>query len=434
MSPSAGSDRGELALVLHSHMPYVEGFGTWPFGEEWLFEALAVSYLPLLGVCGRWADEGEEDVATIGITPVLADQLALPEVGARFLRFMHETRAEGHRLDIEGLEKAGMDEWAEALRGSARDYERAAEQFESLSSDVLAAFAQLRRQGVIELWTSSLTHAVLPLLATEPGIRLQVMGGIASHHARFAGWSGGFWLPECAFDEGLDEQLGAAGAHAFCVDQTNYAGELDQLEPIATDGGPTAVPIAWPTISLVWDPRGYPADSVYRDYHALTTNGLRPYANSGAVYDAEAGARRARDHARDFVDHVIRRLEQYRADRGRPGLLVVALDTELLGHWWYEGAKWLAAVVEEARERKLALTTLPKALTRHAPRKAMLRSSTWGVGKDLATWDSPKVAEVVWRARRGELALSAAISSHERRPHPAAERAARELVALQSND
>src|SRR5439155_3317948 len=42
------SDRGELALVLHTHMPYVEGFGTWPFGEEWLWEAVATVYLPLL--------------------------------------------------------------------------------------------------------------------------------------------------------------------------------------------------------------------------------------------------------------------------------------------------------------------------------------------------------------------------------------------------
>ncbi len=40
--------RGELAIVLHTHMPYVEGFGTWPFGEEWLWEAIAGCYLPLL--------------------------------------------------------------------------------------------------------------------------------------------------------------------------------------------------------------------------------------------------------------------------------------------------------------------------------------------------------------------------------------------------
>ena len=43
----------DLAIVLHSHMPYVEGFGTYPFGEEWLFGAFATSYLPVLGVAER---------------------------------------------------------------------------------------------------------------------------------------------------------------------------------------------------------------------------------------------------------------------------------------------------------------------------------------------------------------------------------------------
>ena len=74
-------DRGELAILLHSHMPYVEGFGTWPFGEEWLFEAAASAYIPLLEQCERWAAEGASDVLTVGVTPVLADQLVQPEVG-----------------------------------------------------------------------------------------------------------------------------------------------------------------------------------------------------------------------------------------------------------------------------------------------------------------------------------------------------------------
>ena len=63
--------RGELAIVLHTHMPYVEGFGTWPFGEEWLWEAVATSYLPLLDVLDRAP-------ITLSLTPVLCDQLEAP--------------------------------------------------------------------------------------------------------------------------------------------------------------------------------------------------------------------------------------------------------------------------------------------------------------------------------------------------------------------
>src|SRR5438552_14424596 len=94
-------DRGELAVVLHSHMPYVEGFGTWPFGEEWLFEAIATSYLPVLDVV-----EGRAPV-TLSLTPVLCDQLQAPGVTERFAAFVRRVRRASHRLDAEAARRAG---------------------------------------------------------------------------------------------------------------------------------------------------------------------------------------------------------------------------------------------------------------------------------------------------------------------------------------
>ena len=41
-----------------------------------------------------------------------------------------------------------------------------------------------------------------------------------------------------------------------------------------------------------------------------------------------------------------------------------ALDTELLGHWWYEGIAWLRAVVEECARQGLELVRLDDALER----------------------------------------------------------------------
>jgi 1,4-alpha-glucan branching enzyme len=432
-SSPRGRDRGELAILLHSHMPYVEGFGTWPFGEEWLFEAIATAYLPLLELCERWRRQGETGVITFGVTPVLADQLVLGEVGERFLSFVREVRAETHRLDTEHLERAGQHEAAQALRLSAHEYERAAEAFERLGGDLVGSLGRRRDAGVIELWTSAATHAVLPLLATEAGVRLQLQTGVDSHRARFGRWSGGFWLPECAFRAGIDEQLAQAGARAFCVYLPD-PDEADALVPVAAAGA-VAIPIDWPTIAHVWDPHGYPADSLYRDYHAHTLNGLRPYANGGGPYVAEAALARVREHACDFVARAAARLDRHRARRGRPGLLVCALDTELLGHWWHEGPAWLAAVVEEARSVGVALCTLPEALERHPPREAELAETSWGEGKDLTTWDSPAVAELVWPARRAELALSRAITREAVESAPnACRRLARELLALQSSD
>ncbi|MFM9150248.1 MAG: hypothetical protein ACKORA_07240, partial [Solirubrobacterales bacterium] len=83
---------GDLAIVLHSHMPYVEGFGTYPFGEEWLFDAVVRSYLPVLAFA--------RDIA-VSITPVLADQLEAPGLAGRLTDFAAEFRAGSARRESE---------------------------------------------------------------------------------------------------------------------------------------------------------------------------------------------------------------------------------------------------------------------------------------------------------------------------------------------
>ena len=246
---------------------------------------------------------------------------------------------------------------------------------------------------------------MLPLLETEAGVQLQLGAGIESHRRRFGGWRGGFWLPECAYRPGLEEQLAHAGVRAFCVDQTRSGDDLDQLEPVLTASGAIAVPIDWRTVSLVWDERGYPADSLYRDYHRQTINGMRPWCNGGDPYDRAAAFDLARTHARRFVEHVAARLDLYRGERNRPGLCVCALDTELLGHWWFEGPVWLEAVEVEAARQGVALASLPDALDRHEPVERGLIESSWGAGKDLSTWDAPGVAELRWPAANAELEL-----------------------------
>ncbi len=425
-------DRGALALVLHSHMPYVEGFGTWPFGEEWLWEAVSCVYLPLIDVLGEI-----EAPVTLGVTPVLCDQLeALPgDAGERLLGFLRETRHAVHEEDGNGLERTGEPELAAEVRRAAGDYERAASALEH-DRDLIAALARIGRETPVELWTSSATHALLPLLASDAGLRLQLASGIASHERRFGEWGGGLWLPECAYVPGLERELGDHGVGAFCVDQTAALGHgsNDQLEPVLTSAGAVAVPIDWQTVELVWnDSSGYPVHPTYRDYHRRTVHDLRPWSNGGAPYDPDSARALAREHAREFAERCAQRLDAYVAERGRPGLLTCALDTELLGHWWYEGQEWLRGVVEEAGAIGLDLVTVSDGIERAEPVERELAPSSWGIGKGFTTWDSPAVAELAFGARRAELrTVAAAALRHE--PREALERAARELLALQASD
>jgi 1,4-alpha-glucan branching enzyme len=129
----------------------------------------------------------------------------------------------------------------------------------------------------------------------------------------------------------------------------------------------------------------------------------------------------------------VARLDGYAAERGRPGLLCCALDTELLGHWWYEGTAWLEAVLDEAPAQGLELVTVSEGLERVPAVERPLAASTWGMGKDLSTWDAPGVAELAFAARRAELRTVAAAAGGGV-PRGALERAARELLALQASD
>jgi 1,4-alpha-glucan branching enzyme len=425
---SGARGRGALALVLNSHMPYVEGFGTWPFGEEWLWEAVATVYLPLLDLL-------DGAPVTVGLTPVLCDQLEAlrGEAGERYLRFLREVRAPVHEEDARGLEDGGGAEPAAEVRRAAGDYTGAEASFESHGRDLLEAFARL---GRVELWTSAASHAVLPLVATDAGRRLQLATGVAGHVRRFGEFGGGLWLPECAYEPGLERDLGERGVRAFCVDQTGVhgLGAPEQLEPVRTAAGPVAVPIDWETVQLVWCERsGYPVVGSYRDYHRRTVHDLRPWSNSGEPYRHDEALTLAREQARDFVERAAARLDAYAAERGRPGLLTCAFDTELLGHWWYEGPAWLAAVLEEAPARGLELVTVSEGLERVPSVERPLAASSWGRGKDLSTWDSPEVAEIAFEARGAELRTVAAAARADDR-NGALERAARELLALQSSD
>ena len=412
-----GEPVGDLAIILHAHMPYVEGFGTYPFGEEWLFDAVVSSYLPVLDFA--------RDVA-ISITPVLADQLEAPGLAERLTGWARTYRVGSARREAE----EGPPEMRAAAIDQLERYEAALATLDDLGDDLLEAFAGPGREGRVELLASAATHAVLPLLATDRAIEFQVATGLASHRRRF-GEADGFWLPECAYRPGLEDFLARQGIEWFPIDQSRYENGLASLEPARTGAGPVAFTIDWTAVSWVWDMKGYPSWPGYRDFHRKSLLGLNLFGIDGSPCDPEAARQRAHEDARRFLDGVVGRLDDFRRERGRPGLVVFACDMELMGHWWAEGPLWLEAVIEGAAEAGVRLTTPGREVERSL-REMELRPASWGAGKDLRTWDSPAQADISAGARRVELAVLGAIAAGLDRPR--AERAAREMLAVQASD
>jgi 1,4-alpha-glucan branching enzyme len=399
-------------------MPYVEGFGTYPFGEEWLFDAVIRSYLPLLEIA---------ETITLSVTPVLADQLEAPGVSQRLRRFLVE-----HRLGAAEAEARDFPpQPGRAAAAEAARYRHALRLFDAVGGDLVGALSEAGRAGRVAIMGSAATHPVLPLLATRAGQRLQIDAGLRSHRRRF-GPTGGFWLPECAYEPGLEWLLGEHGITWFCTDQSAHEPPMDALAPIGLGTQQVAFTIDWEAVSWLWALDGYPSNPTYAEFHRKSMRGMRLWNIAGDPYDPEGAREVARRHAGEFARAAAERLQHYAVERSRRGLLVFAIDTELLGHWWSEGVIWLSELLRIAPEHGLRLLTLPQALSEHEPEARGVAASTWGEGKDRRTWEGPAVADLAWGARRLELRFLRALG--EGLARDAALRAARELLAVQASD
>src|SRR5437660_1401658 len=67
---------GYLSLVLHAHLPFVRHPEHERFLEEnWLYEAITETYVPLLQVLEKWLQDGVRSPITLTLTPTLCSML-----------------------------------------------------------------------------------------------------------------------------------------------------------------------------------------------------------------------------------------------------------------------------------------------------------------------------------------------------------------------
>lgn len=391
---------GYFCLVLHTHMPYVRRNGAFPVGEDWLYQAMSETYLPLLGMLSQLEDEGVGSCMALTVTPVLAEQLADPYVKERFveyLKVMADHAADDSR-DFEYFDDRSRGALAEAYRDS---YKRKLVAYLAIDGDLLGAIASFERSGLIETVASAATHAFLPGLRDERSVRNQVALGIETHRRRFGGQPAGFWLPECGYRRGIEKLLEAEGIRYMLVDPT-AAPDLSPNYPWTVgSSGVAALARSDRAHRNVWDEvHGYPADARYLDstkyYHG---SGLLYWKVTGpgvpiedkAVYEEAAAQGTALDHAGHFIGEVEDELGSASPAR-RPGVampvVLASYDTELFGHGWKEGIYWLEVTLRSLANCSAVRMVTPSAYLEGNPpdRSAELAQSTWGTGKDSSTW------------------------------------------------
>src|SRR5437764_3453348 len=198
MSRSMSDVLGSLCIVLHGHLPYVLNHGTYPHGEAWLFEAAAETYLPVLDMIGAAALNKARPALTLGLTPILLEQLSHPRFKEKFVVYLNE-RADRARQDKKEFEKANALHQAYLAQRWVDWYNEKLEHFERIDRDIPKEFAQRFREGHIQILTSNATHAYMPLILNDEMIKAQMACGTGVSHKRLGTKPRGMWLPECAY-------------------------------------------------------------------------------------------------------------------------------------------------------------------------------------------------------------------------------------------
>jgi 1,4-alpha-glucan branching enzyme len=399
--PNSGEPVGTFCLVLHSHLPWLARHGAWPVGEEWLYQAWAGSYLPVLRLLRTLAEEGRRDLLTLGVTPVLAAQLDDPYC----LRGMHDWL--GSWLLRAHLAAGRRDNpaLAELAAGEHRRAGAALADFESRwRHGGSAVLRPLLDAGVFELLGGPATHPFQPLL--DPRVRrFALHAGLDDTARRLGTRPAGIWAPECGYAPGMEQGYAEAGVARFLVDGPALRGRTAFARTVA-DTDVVCFGRDLPVTYRVWSPRsGYPGHRDYRDFHTYDhPSGLKPARVTGRgvapqdkkPYDPVRAAAAVRRHAADFTASVRERLVALAEEHGRPALVVAAYDTELFGHWWFEGPDWLAEVLRMLPAAGVRVSTLGGAVRAGLVDGPIeLPASSWGTGKDWRVWDGALVADLV---------------------------------------
>ncbi|MFC0433089.1 glycoside hydrolase family 57 protein [Kutzneria buriramensis] len=429
------TEEGTFCLVVHSHLPWLAHHGSWPVGEEWLHQAWAHSYLPVVELLERYAAQGKRDVLTLGVTPVLAAQLDDPYC----LRAFHDWLGNWQlRADF------AATRWTDPLLKdlAASEHRASAKALNTFETQWRHGFSPVLRRlvdgGVIELLGGPATHPFQPLLDDRIR-RFALNTGLADTEHRIGTRPQGIWAPECGYSPGMERDYAAAGVQRFLVDGPALHGDTAAAHTVG-DSDVVCFGRDLEVTYRVWSPKaGYPGDPAYRDFHTYDhPSGLKPSRVTGKhvppeqkrPYEPELAAVAVQRHAADFVDTVVRRLRSL----PKPGLVVAAYDTELFGHWWHEGPAWLDAVLTALPEAGVRVTTLRGALEAgHLGGPVDLPASSWGSGKDWRVWDGEQVADMVADNAKLQRALLETLRPTDVRD-PAADQMVREALLALSSD
>ena len=463
--------KDRINFIFNAHLPFVRHPEYPKFLEEdWLFEAMNESYLPMLRMMFSLRDEKVPFRLTFSLSPTLCSMLQDQLLMERFLNYMNEHLELGQK-EIERL--ADEPEKLRLAKMYLDELSRNLAFFSGkCSNDILKAFDQLSNEGYLELITTTATHAFLPAFKDYPiAVNAQIETGMIEHLRTFEKMSDGFWLPECGYYPGLEETLSRHNIKWTTL--SSQAFFLSPDEPKAGCYAPVKCPNGlycfardYNLTSLIWSSsEGYPCDADYREFYRdigydLPLDYIRPYIHEPdvrvftgfkywavtgktadkVVYDPDKALSKVDLHSSNFLYHIRSAGDLVEDSLPNDPIYTLSFDAELFGHWWFEGVRFLESVIRKvAADDSMVLTTPGECISLDEEVQTLRPAfSTWGDGGYSQVWvDSSTNA---WAYRHVFKALERMTELAERFPDQKSlkqrslSQAARETLLLMASD
>lgn len=403
--------KGYWMLVLHSHLPFVKHPEYSYFLEEhWLFEAITETYLPLLMNLNRLYDEKIDFKLTMSITPSLSEMLADDYLMGKYRAFLDNTI---------GLTEKEISRTRNNLQENrlARFYNERLNKIKTffygfLDGSVLNGYRYFAKTKNIEIITCAATHGFLPLLSVnKKAVEVQIDTAVKTHEKHFGVRPAGIWLPECAYYKGLDKILDKYNIQFFFLDSHGIAfgrpaPKYGVFAPIYTPSGVAAFGRDPESSKQVWSSKeGYPGDYAYRDFYRdigydLDLEYVRPYINPDGMrvftgikyykitgdthkkelYNPDTAREKTKEHALNFHFNRVKQLEHLNSLMDRPPMIVSPYDSELFGHWWFEGVDFLYHLFKAMDAHKQIKPITPIEYLKDFPSNQVVEPSpsSWG--------------------------------------------------------
>ena len=465
-------EKGYLAFVLHAHLPFVRHPEYDEFMEEdWLFEAITETYIPLIDVYDALIDDGIDFRITMSITPPLCEMLSDPLLQERYLRHL------GKLIDLANREVQRTRTDAAYHRSAvmyAERFARARHVFEErYGRNLLNAFRRFQDMGKLEILACPATHAFMPFLVTPEAVHAQVAVAQANYVKHFGRPPRGMWLAECAYFPGLDVELRHQGIRYFFVDTHGVIcgtprPVYDVFAPVYCDSGVAAFARDIESSKQVWSSKeGYPGDHDYREfYRDLGYDGhydyVQPYLHEDGVrrnlgikyhkitgevdlgqkqpYDPQVAWEKTAEHAGNFVFNRQLQINWLHDEMGKAPIVISPYDAELFGHWWFEGPDFLNFVLRKTAcdQDEIRLITPSEYLHENPVHQIVTPSySTWGDKGYAEVWINGTNDWIYRHLHESERRMVRLANDHPDATgllRRALNQAARELMLAQSSD